>query len=448
MKKLGLFFAMGLLGLCCTACSGEVQQTNEGLVIYASPGVMRALQDHALEYFKKEYPGVAVSFYPVSEEEPLETRHAALSTALLGDNGPDVIVDYSSNQDVLKLAQSKCFYNIDELLDQNDALDGAQGYSQALLDRGKINGQRLVVPLGYNVACLISTEEILKDSGFSLESVQSPQTFCDTAIEFLKQTPDKALFCDSAFNRRLLLKCVFPDFIEDAALLKSDLFQSYMTLFQLNAERCRLLGISAEQFTTALTQLQSGKCVLSPNNDGLDLERVGTLWPVGTPAAIYLQAAEQQGVCANINLYAAVNRRSPNLQNAQNFLKILLTYFQDPFAFDQTLPANEPNSMSYLQMIGRPVLDTGDEFVVENIQNGKLTQIAGGSVDMFFLEKVAPLPESVARQYLAVPDMISAVGFSSNGKVYEYFMPYIDGADPFERCLKRAEEYLAIYMNE
>lgn len=444
MKRLfSMFLSLSLITTLCSGCSLPVKQENDQLVIYASGAIMGSIQSYALEYYQTLYPEVEVSFYPVKEEDSPENRKAELSTALMGNDGPDIIVDFAENQSIEKLAESNCFYDIG-----TDILGSEENYVTQIVERGNLDGKQIMIPLAYTVGYFASTDEILEEAGFSTESLQNPEEFYQEGIKYLDSNPGQALFCDSPENRTRVLRMVFPDTMESTEILESDLFEKYITLLQKNAERCVSLGITQENMTTPLTQLQSGKCIFAVCENGMDWESVGTLGPVGSPKIIYLKAAGTDGVCANINICAEINKKSKNIENAKNFLTILLTYYQDRTAFDDSIPKDSLSAMTYAQMTGRTILATGDQLLVDLIQSGKVSQMRGGTLDVAFWEKVEPIPEETVSTYLNVASKVGAVGINFYGGVYDYFTPYIEGQDSFESCLNQAMDYLSIYMYE
>lgn len=439
-------YVAGVLALLTfTACSGQVEQTNAQLQIYAEENPLPIAHDiqvytGILPLYEADHPDVDAGLYKLTMDDSADdtARQNKLNAALTQEGGPDLLLLNWSELDGQKLAESGLLYDIGELWQEP-----AEGYIHPVLEAGVIQDQQLLLPLAFNVPSFTSTEEVLAQSGFEPLAHYDAESFCTLGETFLSEHPNQALFPDLDGRYQTILCALFP--VLDAQTLESEEFQRTLELCRQNRQRQAELQAEGEEYARTYTAIESGKFLFSADADTQALKRMGTLGSLGNMTFFTLGNADGT-LNAQVTLFAAVSAASPNLQNASDFLSILMTQYQDV--------GNElPNCGHKTAMIGQwsfYVRQCGNESVVQTFQDGtypKMNYVNNdGSITQL---PMTPLPDTVAKAYSEIPTRVShAIADYTCHSVLDYFNGYMDGTEDLANCTQQALDYLEIHDAE
>lgn len=444
MKK--RIYAAGTLALLAlTACSSQVAQTNAQLQIYAEESPFDMAHDiqiytGILPLYQTEHPGVDAGLYQlkVADSADATARQNKLNAALTQADGPDLLLLDWLELDGQKLAESGLLYDVGELWQTP-----AEGYILPVLEAGVVQGKQFLLPLAFNVPSCTSTEEVLAQSGFEPLAHYDAESFCTLGEAFLSEHPDMALFPDQYGRYQAVLCALFPDL--DAQTLESAEFQRTLELCRQNRQRQAELLAEGEEYNRGYTALESGKFLFSLAEDTQALKRMGTYGSLGNATFFTLGNADGT-LNAQVILFAAVSAASPNLQNASDFLSMMMTQYQD-------VGRELPQGGNKTAMIGQGsfyVRQCGNESVVRTFQDDTYPFMNylnnDGSITKL---PMTPLPDTVAEAYCALPTRVShATGDYTCRAVLNYFDGYLDGTEELDRCTKRAVDYLTIHGSE
>ena len=439
-------YAAGTLALLAlTACSSQVAQTNAQLQVYAEEAPLPMAHDiqiytGILPLYKADHPDVDAGLYQLKVDDTADAtaQQNKLNAALTQADGPDLLLLDWLELDGQKLAESGLLYDIGELWQTP-----SEGYILPVLEAGVVQGKQFLLPLAFNVPSCTSTEEVLAQSGFEPLAHYDAESFCALGEAFLSEHPDMALFPDQYGRYQAILFSLFPDL--DTQTLESAEFQRTLELCRQNRQRQTELLAEGEEYNRGYTALESGKFLFSLAEDTQALKRMGTYGSLGNMTFFTLGNADGT-LNAQISLFAAVSAASPNLQNASDFLSMLMTQYQD-------IGRELPQCGNKTAMIGQwsfYVRQCGNESVVRTFQDGTYPFMNyvnnDGSITML---SMTPLPDTVAEAYCALPTRVShATGDYTCRAVLNYFDGYLDGTEELDRCTKRAVDYLTIHGSE
>ncbi|WP_418665986.1 hypothetical protein [Allofournierella sp.] len=446
-RRMVLGAAILAAGLLLAGCKSEVPQLNTELLIYAGDSTKYDISEYTnvLSTFQKEHAAVKTSFYKLPTDETMEesAAQAALKTALAGGDGPDVIVDACWAQDLEKLAGSGVFYDMDRLLEKDASFTLDEGYQKAVIDRGVFDGKRVIMPLFFTVNTFGSTEELLAKSDFEGLHSYTAKEFCGHAKAFLQENPEMALFNNTGVQYRTIVQSLFTEL--DTETLQSDAFREVLEICLRNTERQKELGIDAEDLFRPYFALESGKYLFYGNNDNQVLKRLGTFQNLGR-ATYFTLKNEQGSLNGAIVYFAAINAQSENLQNAWDFVKLLLTNYQD-------IPRYLPQATKGTSMageVGQGVLLAGNRGIVDYFQLGRAQTLhyrnADGSVTKIPMTTVE---QEVAEAFAEISAQVGEAYYTySTDQVMSYFDAYVAGEKGYDACLEEAVGYVTIHQSE
>ena len=456
MKRNVLLTLALVLALLLSGCGEEssvwqetpvAPQTNESLTVFClgDDAVQKKLQ-LALERYRQMYPDVEVELikpvYDMGNYEMEDELYQQVAAQIMAGSGPDIFIVDDAISDVEKLVRQGVFADMEPFF-QADNFDW-EPYNQAVMDGGVWNGKRFLIPLTYNFPLLFTSRTALEETGFDVEACGDYQGFLEETTRFM---------ADETQTRQLFRKKIFiTDIVEDSGLtiadydtrtvdLSSPLFKAGNQWRKTVAERCPhdyndsyddagLYGAAAVRdgdvlwtvtvqptygFYTEFSALKTiGEAVMMPVRD--------------INGGIQAQIGHPLGVRAN----------SENLQNAYNYIKILLGFSV------QTSVAWNWNELS--------VLDDANEYFYEWITQGRHHHTLAG--DNGFYSTTNPLE---ALDWPTREEYEQLVGFTREitgtyyyphlrwkGAMYDYVY---EGAD-YDETLKEAQQYLERYITE
>ena len=304
-----------------------VEQTNEGLTIYytdADPAYTSLLDAAVIQYNAQhpDQPLTAEKIFTEGSDIVQEQENQQMLTEVMAGEGPDLILFVDDTMDVEKMARRGVFADMEPYFEA-DAFDWS-GYNEAVMNGGVWDGHRLVIPLEYQIPVWYSSKSALEESGFQVENCATFAGFLDEA-EKLQNTPGQT----RSLYRTFL---AFNDFAQYAGIPYADYARQRADFSVPELER----GLNVYRNVTDLHY----------DNDELpgaaDIRDGKALWisPVFPPTGVLIGAGLintfdelvmmplrdlEGGIRAKITLSVAVSNSSPNLQNAYEFIKFLLS---------------------------------------------------------------------------------------------------------------------------
>lgn len=305
-----------------------VEQTNEGLNIwYTDYGMMVKYLDAAVTQYNQLHPDNPVTadkYFADSSSESNDEATQQMLTEVMAGSGPDLIFFDVGNMDIEKMVRRGVFADLEPYFEA-DNFDWS-GYNQAVMDAGVWDGQRLVIPLQYNFPMLYTSQTALDETGFSIEN-------CDTFGGLLDEI--EAMQADPSQKREVFrAKYTFYNFAQYAGIPYVDYDRQKADLSSPELKR------GAEIYNN-LGGLELG--VLDDGISGAaDIRDGKALWICPFPPVDGFYTGPEVintfdelvmmpirdvsgGIQAQITWAVAVRNNSPNLQNAYEFIKYLLS---------------------------------------------------------------------------------------------------------------------------
>ena len=305
-----------------------VEQTNEGLNIwYTDYGMMVKYLDAAVTQYNQlhpDHPVTADKYFADSSSESNDEATQQMLTEVMAGSGPDLIFFDVGNMDIEKMVRRGVFADLEPYFEA-DNFDWS-GYNQAVMDAGVWDGQRLVIPLQYNFPMLYTSQTALDETGFSIEN-------CDTFGGLLDEI--EAMQADPSQKREVFrAKYTFYNFAQYAGIPYVDYDRQKADLSSPELKR------GAEIYNN-LGGLELG--VLDDGiNGAADIRDGKALWNCPFPPVDGFYSGPEVintfddmvmmpirdidgGIQAEVTWAVAVRNNSPNLQNAYEFIKYLLS---------------------------------------------------------------------------------------------------------------------------
>ena len=305
-----------------------VEQTNEGLNIwYTDYGMMVKYLDAAVTQYNQlhpDHPVTADKYFADSSSESNDEATQQMLTEVMAGSGPDLIFFDVGNMDIEKMVRRGVFADLEPYFEA-DNFDWS-GYNQAVMDAGVWDGQRLVIPLQYNFPMLYTSQTALDETGFSIEN-------CDTFGGLLDEI--EAMQADPSQTREVFrAKYTFYNFAQYAGIPYVDYDQQKADLSFPELKR------GAEIFNN-LDGLELG-FLDDGINGAADIRDGKALWNCPFPPVDGFYTGPEVintfddmvmmpirdvngGIQAEVTWAVAVRNNSPNLQNAYEFIKYLLS---------------------------------------------------------------------------------------------------------------------------
>ena len=420
-----------------------VEQTNEGLTVFYTDyqeGQSNIL-DAAVTQYNLQHPDQPVTVEKVFAEGMLEAHTAAYNqmlTEIMAGEGPDLIffTDNStgSTSDWEKLVRRGAFADMEPYFEADD-FDWS-GYNQGVMDGGVYDGQRLIIPLEYKIPLLYTSQTALDETGFSVENCGTFDGFLDE-VEKMMAAPEQTR---DVFRTRL----TFYNFAQYAGIPYVDYDRQKADLSFPELER----GASIYKGLTSVYYDEDALAGAADIRDGTALwiypeySVNGFLWGGGlinTYDSLVMMPIRdvKGGIQAEITSAVAVSSNSPNLQNAYEFIKLLLSE-----EFQKDTAQYRGTRLSVL-----------DSAVFENYrrntshaENGKV-QIANDD-SMHGFTYIDASPEAF-EEMMSYTNQITGTFFrSSETQFIQLLGDYITDETSYEDAIDAAESRLNIYLSE
>ncbi len=453
MKKL-ISIILATLIICplLTACGGKgmgmgkVEQTNKELTIRVYEDYYGKFMDPAIQVFSIKYPDVKLNVEKItSEQMNYDEFIKKTNFDIMGGKGPDIIhmdVDLLANSDIYKMMCSGVFADLNDYF-KKDSDFHIGDFNETVLNAGVFDGKRYVVPLYYSIPTLLSSETMIKESGFNIENCKDYFGFANEMGKYISSIKNK----DDA-----------PRIFKEPKIMKN--YSNYMRVNMLDYKN-KKVNIDTPEFKKAsesykLLYLQN----LTQNSDKynwyngcVDLKQKKIIFDNGheakngsTSASFARFFNNSQGVLsfdkpvalpirninggiqAEINECMAVRNNSSNKQNAYNFIKIMIS----PLMIDRQFDLNNP-------ILNSKLASSFSEYITFN----DLLTVPDGIT-------LQGLPQEYCDVYMKITGSITGTYFRNpwTNKLYEIMEPFYKGEKSYEECIKNAKDQMEIYITE
>lgn len=359
---------------------------------------------------------------------------------MMSGSGPDVLL-INKYTNTNKMIRAGAFADMSPFIEADTEFDWSK-YNQAVIDGGKWNGGQYVMPIQYELPLVLSTQEILDETGFDLSTANNYADFVEECADYQQNRT----------NEMPLRSCLTPQVMFPYVQgIKPDLINYDTREINLNNPEFQQiieqnkLGITKQYYIDGLGDDAS----YAADSVARNLSNSSAVFHYNTfaaPARFFFayRALKKQGytpiyepLCnangeftVRIILSAVINANSPNKQNAYNFIKALIS----PEAYNaQPLSPYYPHvytqgMQEYMQSL------VGKDEVVPN----PVLEVAGLTQDEVnrFMEIINEIDSAYIEDY----DVRTA---------FEKEMtPFLSGEKSYQSCINRAQNKIKILVSE
>ncbi len=414
-----------------------VEQTNTELNIwYTDYGTSANFLDAAVSLYNQQYPDRMVTAEKFFADGSIENSDAAtqqMLTEVMAGSGPDLIFFSGSGTDIEKMVRRGVFADMEPYFEA-DNFDWS-GYNQAVMDAGVWDGHRLVIPLQYNFPMLYTSQTALDETGFSMEN-------CDTFGGLLDEI--EAMQADPGQTRDVFrAKFTFYDFAHYAGIPYVDYDRQKADLsfpeLQRSAEIFQNLGGlelgTYDMGIDSAADIRDGKALWScpfPPVDGFYTgpEVINTFDDM-----VMMPIRDVDGgIQAEITWAVAVRNNSPNLQNAYEFIKYLLS------------EEYHTETLNY-RWLYYSVLDAANDAYFQDYVYGRAVPLTPPK-NAYGLDSVDVRQEDFDELMDYTRQITGAYFSCAETNFMRNMRGYISGEVSYEDAVKEAERQMNLYLSE
>lgn len=445
-KTFSLFLAVLLLAALLTGCAKQpegnalyqdtptVPQTNKRLTVFCigdthGPSLIRT----ALDLYQEQYPDVEVELVEPLEldaeednTEAVEKAYKKLSSQLKAGKGPDILLVNDRCMDIEKLVRQGLFADMEPFFAADDF--DWEPYSQGVMNAGVWNGKRFLIPLSYDFPLLLTTKAALEETGFHVDACMDYQGFLDETARYLEDPAQTRLLFSDAWvldyvNFAMLDYSGVPvvDYDNQTVDLSLPIFRAtaqwYKSILDTHPQEPNLSELGG------VAAVQDGEALWTNSVFGAyeDLyAAAGVLRTEGEVVMMPIRDADG-GIQAEIQDSVAVGAGSENLENAYNFLKLLLS-----------------PTVQYTADSGLSVLHEANERLLSREEGISGTERSGSAVN-------APSQEEI-RQFLGLTEEITGGYYHNKLWLCVNMWPYLHDNRDYEETLRAAQSKLKTYI--
>ena len=451
-KAVSLTLALAL-ALLLPGCGGEVSawqetpvapQTNESLSVFCLGDLADSMMlQAALDRYRQAYPDVEVELikpaYDGSSFEVERELYQQVAAEIMSGEGPDVFIIDDTVMDVEKLVRQGVFADMEPFF-QADHFDW-EPYNQAVMDGGVWNGKRFVIPLSYDIPLLITSRTALEETGFDVDACGDLQGFLEETTRYMEDgTQTRELFVDTIRMLDIVEFSGVPvaDYDTRTIDLSSPLLQPMLQWEKTAMEYDPNWMMTSAGGLNGAAAVRDGKALWAGSVVGALFDFYEDLAALKTIDETVMMPVRDVdgGIRAKIEMPVAVRANSENLQNAYNFLKILLS--QDvQYLYDH-------QELS--------VLDSANEYFYQRFSQKQSWHILAGTNGFYSTDDPFRATDSPTaaefREFVGYTKEITGTYYWSHLGLYGAMQEYMyEGAD-YDETLAEAQRQLERYITE
>lgn len=453
MKRITILLLMvSLLSACGTSQTESgvwnetptAPQTNDTLSVFCV-GELRdsGMIQLALNRYQQLYPEIAVELIkPEGIAESREELYQHVAAQIMAGEGPDVFLVNDIVMDVEKMVRQGIFSDMEPFFTA-DNFDW-EPYHKTVIDGGVWNGKRFVIPLSYSFPLLFTTRTALEETGFDMDACKDYTGFLEETTQYMEDpTQTRQLLCkplvvvDVPGNSGISIA----DYDKQTIDLSSPVLQAgiqwYKTVMEKHPGNEATLGDGSLEYTASA--VRDGQALWTPSLGGAFdgfFHEFAALKTIDEAVMMPIRDVNG-GIQAEIDYSVAVRSNSKNLQNAYNYIKILLS------------PEIQHKVQNGDQL---SVLNSANEYGYQMISQGKLWHVkpgAGGFVSSVNPYEGVDWPTEEEFQLLmGFTHEITGAHFISHLRLLGKMYPYVYENADFEETLKAAQRQMEIYITE
>lgn len=457
MKKASVLFLAAVMLLSLLAACGDgpdgsfdwidppqAEQKNDSLTIYSLNVGRPYLLERAVTFFRAKHPGVKIELIleDYNEAQGYESYEKTAAEVMAG-KGPDILI-INNITDVEKLVRQGVFADMEPFFEA-DGFDWTP-YNQAVMDGGVWDGRRYMIPLSYSFPLLFSTRSALEKADFNVDACGNFKGFLDETTRYM----------------------------EDPAHTSTPFFMSFLVAQPAAYAGIAMAGYNTGQVDLSSPDLKAGLQWMKTLNErfpapvfgyggveGAAAVRDGeALWTISFDAGqgFYWQYGALKtvgeavmmpirdlngGIQAQLEYPLGVRANSENLQNAYDFIKILLSKEV------QSLPGS-PVGMC-LSVLNEAMYDFYKKPTNSPTQFGWLKRGEQGFTSTMNDYDATDYPtEEEFEQFMGYTREISGTYYSGTVDAYIYgaMRPFLYEGMDYNEALENAQRTLEIRISE
>lgn len=431
MKRLAAVLAALLLLFCGASCGIRADDASAGasLTILDYPGRSMNLQ-RAVRLFQARHPDVAVTVLDNDgDTDTWDSYAAGISAEIMSGCGPDLIVSphliLGVDECIAKLMKNGVFHELNTFMEaQPDFQKNA--FLQPVIQSGSLNGIQYIMPLGYTIPCILTSENALEQSGIRIENCHTYLGFAEELDRYLSSSPETPLWLRNAEDYSpyfpACLGLNYADYETEQADFSASEWGGILPLYK-RYNGAVPFDRRIDTFTDG-GAVRDGRCIftMAGINSGKSLfyhtgviqSEMQAEWiPIPTVDGEYgAFVRESIAICAS----------SKQVDLAEDFIRLMLSAeiqgSYNPYSF--------------------PVRR---ECLIRRYQQGNEDLRRNGypPLDPVWQERMENFTDHISTVYYSIHDTVT---------FFEYLQPYFDGEKSRQKCLEDLENYYSIFLSE
>jgi len=170
MKKNASLFICLLLSILvlfegCSVSGSDIKKTENSIKLYLM-SYTKSFMTKASKEFNARYPDYTLDVEYFENREEFSKK---LNTELLAGRGPDVVLfDVNTFNSLYKILKSGVFCDINPFIEEDETFN-LDNINKVVMDSGVFDGKRYIIPLEYTMDAFITSEELLRKNGISID---------------------------------------------------------------------------------------------------------------------------------------------------------------------------------------------------------------------------------------------------------------------------------------
>jgi len=304
----------------------DLTQTGE-LILYLpewpEPWIYRPL----VEMYNTKYPNVEFTVEGFGGD--YTAFNTSLYTELMAGTGPDILFPGDMfRSDIQKVVSAGVFMDLNELIESDDGFD-LDGFIKPVIESGVFNGKRYFMPYSYRINGLIYVPRIMDEIGFDTSKINDPISFIEEIVRTLPKAQEMKRF-EYAYNSWSLLSDLLNSSgirivdIESKEILPDEEYfekfiKAYKPFFPFDIEYYDHIS------ETAAEKMSRGVTLFNTFHKSLTFVMAAGLQKKISGVQIQaMQSIRGENLITEARTIA-IREGSPNVQNAWNFVKFLLS---------------------------------------------------------------------------------------------------------------------------
>lgn len=387
--------------------------------------------------------------------ETYNEMNSALATELMAGGGPDIL-SLTQTYPFEKLVRNNSLADIDEIVSTYNADVDFADFNEKVMDSGVIDGKRCILPLYYRLNALYTTEDKLREAGFTPDNFNYDtllKAYKDGRINTYLVNPSSA----EAFNFSFIRQ--FIDFYEGTAEFETEEFRTLAEDFKYavlkGGSYAELLAYEPEVREHEFAPKDTSDYLFSANEDnyyGGSLTKFAQDYLVdlenGQEPPVLIPDFNRNGeITASIEVGFAINANCNKMDKAAKLIEYLLSDSSQGYFGGGR---DDSNSLG----LSIPVKNSVFENAVKEATG--YSEHRWGYV--FTPEYVELKNKALAEEYLPMLQNISSCnlyGYNSQLKSHLYqnvigevIVDYLDGKITVNKLSQRLTSAVTIYMSE